>query len=153
MVALGRSLGVDYVQFRPTIQYQQDAPGELAEDTKWITWAIGWLNEFKGDPFVVADVERFRQYQDWTGHGYSTCHWSALQTVISPNGKVWRCTNKTEHADACLGDLSTESFVDVWARSGGACQVDKGCRVSCIGHTKNITLNDLMQPVLHGNFI
>lgn len=153
MVALGRSLGVDYVQFRPTILYQQDAPGELAEDTAWISWAVGRLNEFAGDPFVIADIDRFRQYQNWTGHGYSTCYWSAMQTVITPNGKVWRCTNKREHPSALLGDLSVESFADVWARSGGPCSVDGECRIFCRGHLANQTLTPLMMEQPHANFI
>lgn len=154
MVKLGRSLGVDYVQFRPTIRYEQDAPGHLAEDTRWISWAVGWLAEFAGDSFVVADIDRFRQYQSWDGHGYSECYWSALQTVITPNGKVWRCTNKREHPDALLGDLSVESFADVWARSGGPCSVNAGCRTMCKGHSSgNVELLEVMRERAHANFI
>lgn len=153
MVKLGRDLGVDYVQFRPAVRYQQDAPGELAEDTAWVTEAILRLGQYTHDSFVVADIERFKMYRDWQGHGYSTCHWSALQTVISPNGMMWRCTNKTEHPDALLGDLSVESFADVWARSGGSCAVDGKCRTMCIGHLKNVTLNAVFAETAHANFI
>lgn len=153
MVKLGRDLGVDYVQFRPTIHYRQDAPSELAENTDWISWAVGWLQEYAHDPFVIADVERFRQYQRWDGHGYPTCYWSALQTVITPNGKVWRCTNKREHADGYLGDLTEESFADIWARAGGPCSVNSQCRVMCIGSTKNPMLNEIMRERVHANFI
>lgn len=153
MQKLGRDLGVDYVQFRPTVRYQQDAPGELAEDTAWVTEAILRLGQYAHDGFVVADIERFKMYRDWQGHGYSTCHWSALQTVISPNGRMWRCTNKTEHPDALLGDLSQELFADVWARGGGSCAVDEKCRVMCIGHAKNPTLNALYTEQAHANFI
>ncbi len=153
MVSLGRSLGVDYVQFRPTIRYEQDAPGELAEDTKWISWAVGWLNEFNADPFVVADIERFRMYQNWTGHGYATCYGSALQTVITPNGKVWRCTNKREHPDALLGDMAVDTFADIWARSGGPCQVNHTCRIFCRQHIVNQTLQPVMAEATHANFV
>lgn len=153
MVALGRELEVDYVQFRPTILYQQDAPGVLAEDTTWVGWATGHLNAYAGDPFVIADIERFRMYAGWTSHGYATCYGAALQTAISPNGMVWRCTNKTEHPSALLGDLSSESFADVWARSGGACAVDGECRILCRQHLANVTLDKLMQPMVHSNFI
>lgn len=154
MVRLARSLGVDYVQFRPTIHFEQDDPGALVEaDTAWIRRATGMLNAYKHDSFVIADRDRFDMYANWRGHGYSTCNWSALQTVITPNGKVWRCTNKREHPDACLGDLSAESFADVWARSGGPCQVDGACRVLCRGHIANLTLDKVMQEMPHGNFI
>ena len=153
MVALGRELGVDYVQFRPTIQYTQDAPNQLAEDTRWVGWAIGHLNAYANDPFVIADTQRFRMYRDWAGHDYSTCYWSGLQTVITPNGKVWRCTNKREHPDALLGDLSVDTFADVWARSGGPCTVDDTCRVMCRGEVANRTLDKVMKPMVHVNFI
>jgi len=153
MVALGRSLGVDYVQFRPLIAYDQDKPGELVEDTAWIADAIRTLERYSNDAFVIADTSRFSMYANWQGHGYQTCHWSALQTVITPNGMVWRCTNKMEHPDALLGDLSVESFSTLWQRSGGACTVNSGCRILCRGHLANVTLNELFQPVAHGNFV
>lgn len=153
MQKLGRDLGVDYVQFRPTVLYQQDAPGELAEDTAWVTEAILRLGQYAHDGFVVADIERFKMYRDWKAHGYSTCRWSAMQTAITPNGKMWRCTNKSEHPDALLGDLSAESFADVWARSGGSCAVDSQCRILCRGHIANLTLDGIMQEQVHGNFI
>lgn len=153
MVKLGRELGVDYVQFRPTVHFTQENPDALAEDTAWISWAIGFLNEFLDDPFVQVDISRFEMYQKWTGHHYPTCFWSAMQTVITPNGKVWRCTNKREHPDALLGDLSVESFAEVWARSGGPCAVDSQCRVLCRGEIANRTLIPLMAEVPHANFI
>lgn len=154
MVRLGRELGVTYVQFRPTVHFEQDEPGKLQEaDTTWIRHAMGRLNAYKGDKFVIADTERFRMYAEWRGHGYSTCHWSALQTVITPNGKVWRCTNKREHPSALLGDLAVESFETMWARSGGPCLVDGECRILCRGHIANQTLDGIMQPQVHSNFI
>lgn len=152
MQTLARDLGADYAQFRPLILYEQDRPNELAEDTSWITEAISYLEQYRGDSFVIADVERFRTYQKWGGHGYATCYWSAIQTVITPNGKVWRCTNKREHPDGLLGDLTTESFADLWERSGGACAVNASCRIFCRGHSGNVTLNELYAPTPHLNF-
>jgi MoaA/NifB/PqqE/SkfB family radical SAM enzyme len=157
MVRLARDLGVDYVQFRPLILFDQAQPNiQIEGDLTYFAWmerAIGRLNAYAGDSFVVADLDRFRRYRDWQGHGYATCYWSAMQTVITPNGKVWRCTNKREHADACLGDLSEESFADVWERSGGPCAVDSQCRIYCRGHNANLTLDGIMADRVHVNFI
>lgn len=153
MVTLGKVLGADYVQFRPTILYDQETPNQLSEDTAWLTDALVYLSEYADAPGVIVDLERFRMYQSWQGHGYSTCHWSALQTVITPNGKVWRCLNKREHGDALLGDLSVETFADVWARAGGTCAVDGSCRTMCRGHVPNLTLDSLMREPAHRNFI
>ena len=153
MVTLGKSLGVDYMQFRPIINYEQDAPGQLVEDIQWVNGAINNMRKYAGDKQVVTDTWRFEMYRDWNGHGYQICNWSALQTVITPNGKVWRCTNKREHPDALLGDLTVESFADLWKRSGGACKVNDKCRVMCRGHIANLTLDSIVSEPNHPNFI
>lgn len=153
MVALGKALGVDYVQFRPIIHYDQTAPGQQIDDVVWVNRAINNLRKHAGDKRVIADTSRFEMYRDWRHHGYTTCYWSALQAIITPNGKVWRCANKREHADALLGDLTVESFTDIWARAGGPCQVNEKCRVMCRGHLANLTLDAIMTETAHGNFI
>lgn len=153
MQRLARLLSVDYCQFRPLILYNQDAPGVLDEDTAWINEAVQLLEQYKGDPFIIADTSRFVMYRDWQGHGYATCNWSALQTVITPNGGVWRCTNKMEHPDALLGDLNAESLDEILQRSGGTCQVNAACRVMCRGHIANLTVDELFAPMPHANFV
>jgi MoaA/NifB/PqqE/SkfB family radical SAM enzyme len=153
MQQLARDLGVDYAQFRPLIDFAPNEPNVLLEDTSWIDEAIGLLQQYGDDPFIIADVGRFRRYQKWTGHGYSTCFWSALQTVITPNGKVWRCTNKREYPDGLIGDLAVESFAELWERSGGSCGFNAACRISCKGDPGNETLNQLYQQTPHANFV
>ena len=153
MVELGRGLGADYVQFRPTIHTDPQEPGKLAENTGWMKAAIDWLQPHSADPFVSLDLPRFADYQNWQGHGYTTCHWSGLQTVITPNGMVWRCVNKREQPGALLGDLTKELFADIWERAGGACTVDSQCRVLCRGHIANQTIDAVMSEPLHSNFI
>jgi len=156
MVALGRIKGVDYVQFRPVIDYDQNEPSQLVENTEHhilLNHAMVRLQRYSDNPFVVADLDRFRMYRDWQGHGYEKCNWAALQTVITPNGKVWRCLNKREHSDALLGDLTVDTFTDVWARSGGSCAVDSKCRVMCRGHISNIALDALMTEPAHSSFV
>lgn len=153
MVAQGRRHEVDYVQFRPVIQYEQSSPGQLVEDTTWINRAINSLRRYAGDPFVQADPWRFEMYRDWAGHGYSTCHWAAMQTVITPNGKVWRCVNRRGHQGALLGDLTIDTFADIWRQSGGSCAVDSGCRLMCRGHISNITLDTVMAEPAHKSFV
>jgi hypothetical protein len=82
-------------------------PPGAVEDTAWIDKAMPFLEE-RGRrwPHVELDLERFRMYRGWAGHGYRTCWWSVLQTCITPNGKVWVCVNKREHPAAEIGDLS-----------------------------------------------
>jgi len=153
MVELFQDIGADYCQFRPTVAYDQHQPCYANEDTSWIDAAVEYLREVEELPGVMADLERFRMYQEWTVHPYTTCNWSAVQTVITPNGRVWRCVNKREHTGALMGDLSTDSFANIWSRAGGPCRVDADCRVMCRGHIGNITLDAIMTEPAHRNFI
>jgi MoaA/NifB/PqqE/SkfB family radical SAM enzyme len=153
MVRLARDLGANYVQFRPTVRFEHATAAQLIEDAAWVDRAIGRLNAYVGDDFVIADLDRFRAYQHWQGHPYSTCHWSAMQTVVTPNGKMWRCTNKREHPDALVGDLSVETFAEVWQRGGRPCGVDASCRILCRGHIPNVTLDAVLSTPAHPNFI
>jgi len=152
MVMLGEKLGVDYVQFRPTVLYAQDNPDTPAEYTNWLDEVISGLQAYEGAPHILADTERFQMYRDWNGRTYDICHWSAVQTVITPNGKMWTCVNLREHTGDELGDLSQEPFADIWQRRQRKC-VDSQCRVMCRGHIGNLTLDTVMTRPAHHAFI
>lgn len=151
-VRLAKGLGADYTQFRPAIMYKANDPGVVDESGLWVEKAISELMQFQGDDFVIADLKRFEMYKNWTGHGYDTCWWSGLQTVITPNGKVWTCCNKREYPGASIGDLSRESFFAVWNR-GNVAEVDEKCRVFCRGHLPNLAIEEMAVERKHGNFI
>lgn len=152
MIMLSKQLGADYCQFRPTIQFDLNEPGKVAGDVGWIDDLLAVLWSYEGVDGVIADPDRFRMYRDWRGHEYKTCHWSRLQTVITPNGKVWACVNKREVPGACMGDLNTHDFAEIW-ESYKALPVNDMCRVMCRGHIANTELEKLMQPAEHVNFI
>lgn len=148
MANLGKSLKVDYVQFRPIIDYDLDNPSVLQTSPDWIN-RLGYSIH----SHIILDNDRFKAYQNWQGHGYKTCNWSALQTVITPNGKVWTCVNKRGIESALLGDLTTESFAYIWSKHGKPCSVDSKCRIMCRGHQANKTLDKILTKPSHENFI
>jgi MoaA/NifB/PqqE/SkfB family radical SAM enzyme len=152
MVELAKRMGANYCQFRPTIRYETVNPGKVAENTAWIHQAILALTPYVEDPFVSVDLDRFRQYVEWDGHGYAKCWWTGLQAVITPNGKVWTCINKREFPGAELGDLNDDSFGDIWARHG-LHSVNGSCRAMCRGHLPNLTLEQVLTTPEHENFI
>jgi sulfatase maturation enzyme AslB (radical SAM superfamily) len=147
---LAADLGADYVQFRPTIAYAQKNPGALSEDTRWLKRATETLEQVDGN--VIVDFRRFHMYENWDGHGYKTCYWSGLQTVVTPNGSIWTCVNKREHPAALLGNLGKESFREIWSRRKLA-EVDETCRVMCRGHIPNLALDEMLAPKEHAAFV
>lgn len=156
MRKLGATLGADYVNFRPEINYQMGNPSQRAGDyPDWMsefTAAMDNEIEWNGLPGVEVDVQRFRDYQFWHGHGYPTCYWAQMQTVITPNGKVWTCVNRRGFSGDCIGDLAVETFADIWIRSA-AKAVDHQCRIMCRGHIPNQALAQMLSEQVHGSFI
>lgn len=152
MIEHGLGLGADYVNFRPMIAYDQAHPGQAGEDTGWINDAHTVLRLASGQKQVILDVDRFLMYRDWKGHGYQNCQWAQMQTVITPDGRVWACVNRRGFEGSALGDLHVESFEDIWARSR-AWPVNGACRVMCRGHLPNLMLDAIRQQQAHGQFI
>lgn len=151
MALLARSLGADYCQFRPQIDYDLNQPN-ITRPQYWIADAVEVLKDVTRDPFVIADIARFRALQNWRGHGYQTCYWTQLQAMITPDGRVWRCVNRRGFEEDCIGDLNTEPFAAIWERSAPF-TVNDQCRVMCRGHIPNLALNQAMQPGPHWRFI
>lgn len=150
---LARSLGADYVTFRPTIQTKVDAPSLRSHSTNWVTDALPTLRWLAEDPFVEVDAERFQQYRDWRGHGYTLCRGVRLNTTITPDGRVWLCPQRRGVGGSCLGDLRTEDFSSLWSRHPGHYLVDEGCRVMCRLHPVNQQLEAMSATHAHEAFV
>ena len=151
MLSLGRFLGATYVTFRPTIETSPDRPS-VAGERGWITDALPMLQHLAEQPDVEMDVDRFLQYRDWSGHGYTACQGVRLNATVTQDGRVWMCPQR-RGVGVPLGDLREESFADIWSRHPGAFTVDEGCRVMCRLHPVNTTLHELSQPRKHGAFV
>lgn len=150
---LARALGATYVTFRPTVNTSPAEPSVITSDRAWIDHALKPLSVLAQDPFVEVDLQRFRDYRGWTGHGYSTCYGVRLVTMVTPDGRVWLCPNRRGVAGSEIGDLSRESFADVWAKHPGRYQVDGGCRAMCRLHLVNQSLTAAFTPQHHEAFV
>jgi len=152
MLALARELGATYTTFRPSIQVGADStlgPG----DTQWLFDADTSLQSWSRERDVILDVDRFRQYRDWTGRSYDACRGIQLSTTVTPDGRMWLCPQRRGFADSCLGDLSKESFSAAWARHPSQWTDFRECRTMCRLHQVNTTMAALASPVPHGAFV
>lgn len=151
MLALSRSLGSSYTSFRPAVQTSPDAPSRVTGDLSWLDAAMPSLRAMRAERDVEIDPDRFAEYGNWKGHGYTACHGIRLNTTITPDGRMWVCPQRRGLTE--VGDLRSESFSEVWARHSGSFRVDDGCRVSCRLHPLNQTLDRIEQPLTHENFM
>lgn len=153
MLALSRTLGATYTTFRPLVETSPSDPGVLLGYRAWVRAAHAGLQALAAQPDVELDVDRFHEWADWSGHGYTACQGPALNTTITPDGRLWVCPNRREYAGSCLGDLRTESFADIWARHPGRFPVTRDCRALCRLNLVNKTLDELSKPRQHEAFI
>lgn len=156
MIDLARKIGATYSTFRPTVEYDMSDPAVMRGDRGWATQAMRLLDEATAG---ATDIEylpaRFIEYRDWNpaNRGYAVCHGIKFSATITPNGKVWVCPNRREFPDSCIGDLSVESFAQVWARHPEHWVDLSKCRALCRLHMMNRTLWEVYRPREHAEFI
>lgn len=155
MLALSRSLGATYATFRPTIEADADRPSDLRGDRDWVDEAVDALIWLDVQADVEIDVARFEEFRDWTpeSRGYATCYGIRLVTQITPDGRVWVCPNRRGMAGSELGDLTRESFADIWARHPGQWSDFAQCRAMCRLHLVNGQLATIERQVAHEAFV
>jgi MoaA/NifB/PqqE/SkfB family radical SAM enzyme len=153
MLQLGRDLGASYTTFRPAITTSPAAPGVPLGDRSWVAVAYPTLRALSQQPGVECNPQRFLDWATWTGHGYTTCAGPCLSTAVTPDGRVWICTNRREYTGSSLGDLRKQTFREIWASHPGGWDVDNSCRAMCKLHPVNERLNQLVQPLPHEEFL
>jgi MoaA/NifB/PqqE/SkfB family radical SAM enzyme len=145
MFDIGQDLGVDYVQFRPTLGL---------EEYHWVNTALPILEalEHKGNVLFPRQryIDLMHQQHGMFDKGYTICRGSELVNCIGADGSVWVCTNL--RGIRKLGDLKTESFVDIWARRETQ-YVDADCQPSCRDHELNKTLEYMCSDNKHKGFV
>lgn len=153
MLALARTLGASYTTFRPTILTDDEDLSQIAGDRAWVSDAWHLLYHLKLNADVEIDPSRFKEYMDWTAHPYPACYGIRLVTQITPDGRVWVCPNRRGIAGSELGNLSTESFSDIWARHPGQWTDFRQCRAMCRLHLVNRQLAAVEAPIVHREFV
>lgn len=99
-----REIGVDYIQFRPVVDY----------DELMVTDAsFEYLKKYETDTFLV-DVSGFEN-NSFSGNGGVPCYASSLTSVISGDGNVFICGRLNIYSWLKpIGNIKIESFNSIW---------------------------------------
>ncbi len=112
--ALGRELGVDYVQYRPLLRRFGEA--ELNYSDPAVLASIRRAREFAHDGFQVVDSEhkyRLIQEGDWR-RTYAQCYGQNFATVVAADSRMYICCHMRGVEKYCIGDLSRQSLEEIW---------------------------------------
>ena len=152
MLDLSRSLGATYAIFRPTVLTSPANPGVKTSGTGWIEEAHPLLQALATEPDVELDPSRFLAYRNWRGRSYRACYGIRLNATVTPDGRVWVCPNRREMPDSSIGDLTRETFREIWDRHPGQWTDFQQCRVMCRLHQVNEQM-DAFMDMKHAEFV
>lgn len=142
---LARTLGVDYIQYRPFNHDDYNPRSEIEIASQ------------------LYDTDTFKVMASWPKYDlipyvkdYNRCLWPSFGAVVTAHGHLHLCCDMRCSA-GMVADLNKENVADVW--NSGRMQmlaegVDLGkCPALCRGNNYNITLNRIANPITHEEFL
>lgn len=151
-----RKLGVNYLQFRP-MQIRQNR----RLDYHWteVRREIEECLKYSYDGYkVLYSKHKYNMMKDEKfGRNYGKCYGHQFATVVSASGKMYLCCHLRGYDKYCIGDLSKDSFQEIWnsqKRKEVAENIDfRDCIPLCRDNTFNQILWNIKQPREHVNFL
>jgi MoaA/NifB/PqqE/SkfB family radical SAM enzyme len=158
---LVKKLGVDNIKLSPIMVKSEMK--EYHDEIK--TNVITQINEAKGklenDGFSVVDrySSEIERIEDNYEKEYCKCHIQNFFTVIAADCKVYRCHSRAYMKVGELGDLTKNSFKEVWYSQDTINKINsfnpqKECKFRCAFDARNKLLDDFINiDSNHVNFI
>lgn len=159
--------GLDYVQFRPLVVNMVADPtlqggGALLSGTELRLINESFLaarHSYSRSDFrvLISGGKYSALAESNAGRTYHRCHAHFLEATIGADAKVYICCHGQGQDSMCLGDISQQSFAEVW-HSDRARQIYEAtdpsvmCPPACRLHLQNKVLEEMTMTV-HPNFI
>lgn len=153
---LCRRLGADYLQFRPM---QIHRGGKFAYHWTDVEKEISECLKYAGEGFqVLFSQHKYEMAHDpQFGRHYQKCYGHQFATVISASAKMYICCHTRGYEKYCIGDLTKNSFREIWnsrRRKEVAERIDfRDCIPLCRDNTFNQILWNIKQTKEHLNFL
>jgi hypothetical protein len=123
-----REFGASYFQIRPALIGSYNEQPEIA--------APYWLKGFETEDFKVI-VTDYKYEESVLRKEYQECFGFHFCPSIDWNEKVAVCLYLAQDPDYILGDLKTESILDIWPRIPASAKVTEKCQNCCKNHEIN----------------
>jgi MoaA/NifB/PqqE/SkfB family radical SAM enzyme len=111
-----KELGVDSIRIRPFYNWgNMKKPKE--NELQYILAELEKCNQLADKKFSVSvTTNRFELLSEKkSGHNYKECNVHNFYTVVAPDAKVYPCYVHKNKKEFCFGDLSQNSFKEIWA--------------------------------------
>ncbi|MBF0232540.1 MAG: radical SAM protein [Desulfamplus sp.] len=154
--ALCRDLQVDYLQYRPMqIHKKEKIEYRLTDVTDRIKRCFCYGSTTYNILYSKHKYDMMKEKN--YGRYYNKCYGQQFATVITATGKMYICCHLRGYDKYEIGDLSQQSFQEIWnsiQRREVFQNVDfEDCIPLCRDNTFNQILWDIKSPVNHVNFL
>lgn len=153
---LAKGMEVDYLQFRPM---QIHRGGRFGYHWTDVHREIDECLKYSGNGFkVLYSKHKYEMAHDPKfGRNYGVCYGHQFASVISASAKMYICCHTRGYNKYCIGDLTKNSYKDIWNSKKRMTVVKKidfrDCIPLCRDNTFNQILWNIKEPREHANFL
>ena len=148
---IAKEIGCDYFEVKPSYDFDHYLIGQPSEQVEATLEEISRLDYLKDDQFRVITPATLKDVLSGKPlvqpKTYQSCQISELRTLVTPSG-TYVCPYFRGVDDKRMGDLTTQSFADMWGsdkRKQVMKKLDpsKDCNFHCIRHKTNLALEEM----------
>lgn len=146
---VAKDIGCDYFEVKAAFDQGHFILPTSPKQTEELREQSRLLAGLEDDGFRVLRSSTFRSILDGKERiqqkEYARCLTTELRTTVTPSG-VYVCPYHRGNAQAKIGDIRKEAFLDMWKRADGSI-VDprRQCQFHCARHDTNLELARLVQ--------
>ena len=153
---LSKSLGVDYLQYRPMFMQANKNTGYSVEEID--SKLVPCLAESTKSYQVLYSKHKYDMMKEKNmGRYYKKCYGQQFSTVIAADGCIYVCCHMRGNKKYCIGNLNKNTFTEIWnsdKRQEVIKKINfKDCIPLCRDNTFNQVLWNIKQPTEHVNFL
>lgn len=155
---VAREIGVDYIRMRPFFTWNGDLPFARAEADE-VLKELDRAQELSTESFLVSYPKARTEWVQERGYmpKYKKCRIHHFITEVNANGAVHLCCHTKYKDKYKLGDLNTQSLVEIWnseRRKEVYQNIDyNDCAMPCKLSMHNELLESIEGDVVHPNFL
>lgn len=162
---LARDVGCDYFEVKPSYAWRDDVPHALmVHSAEFLAMAKDKLSELEAlesDSFEILHAINLKFSLDGVQalqlKDYESCPSAVLRTLVTPSG-VYVCPYWRGKENFSIGDVSKESFIDVWRgeqrlETLASLNPSRDCAFHCLRHETNLAAFEIKKSLENGELI
>lgn len=144
---LAKELGCDYFEIKAMLDEHHFTVNQAKKDIALVEEQLDRLRELEDESFHLLGSSNWNTVRDGLDpvqeKEYHSCNVAELRTTVTPTG-VYICPYHRGNPKGKLGDITTSSFDEVWAKvDTTVIDPSQDCQFMCARHATNLEISAL----------